>query len=248
MEKFVIALIILIVIFFFAKKKKTGHSKTILPQNLKKQDSIVSKEKLQTKLAKSSSQSSSSKNESTIVLEHSKANLDTSDENITQTEAYSRLVGNLQVPGLKSTEIKSEKSIKPLAPTTDGTLDPKNKIPLISVPSPINKTTIIGSIQDELAAKTKLKFPNAEIKKINQGNFLDIHLPTYNSKKGSHLFFNTSKDGVKIGFYCRDDNFVMRALSSNPDLELYSQGFRLKGNPSFNTADSAIKALEDLIR
>jgi hypothetical protein len=36
-----------------------------------------------------------------------------------------------------------------------------------------------------------------------------------NEKKGTHLFFNTSKGKIKFGFYCRDDEFNEQVLSKS---------------------------------
>jgi len=56
------------------------------------------------------------------------------------------------------------------------------------------------TIQDQLAEKIKAKFPDAEVKKINQDNYVDIHLPGVHPKRGTHLFFNTAGGAIKLGF------------------------------------------------
>ncbi|MHA8093395.1 hypothetical protein ACMH5Q_00720 [Aquirufa lenticrescens] len=98
------------------------------------------------------------------------------------------------------------------------------------------------SIQDQLAEKVKDKFPEAEVKKINKDNFLDIHLPGVHPKRGTHLFFNTSAGAIKVGFYCREEEFTQKILVKNASLEAYSQGVRPKGNPEWKTVDSASSA------
>jgi hypothetical protein len=40
--------------------------------------------------------------------------------------------------------------------------------------------------------------PSAQIKKMGANNFLDIHLSFVHEKKGTHLFFNTSGDKIKV--------------------------------------------------
>jgi hypothetical protein len=58
-----------------------------------------------------------------------------------------------------------------------------------------------SSIQDKLAEGIQKVFPDAEVKKINKDNYLDIHIPSANPKRGSHLFFNTGKEEIKVGFF-----------------------------------------------
>ena len=99
------------------------------------------------------------------------------------------------------------------------------------------------SIQQLLADSLLQHFPAAVVKKIDSDNYLDIHIPSIHPKKGTHLFYNTSKESIKIGFYCREDEWVQQALASGGDLlEKYSQGIRLKGNPEFADVKSAIAA------
>lgn len=98
------------------------------------------------------------------------------------------------------------------------------------------------TIQDQLAEKLKAKFSEAEVKKINKDNYLDIHLPRVHPKRGNHLFFNTSAGAIKIGFYCREDDFTQKVLAKNTSIEAYSQGVRPKGNPEWETVDAAIFA------
>jgi hypothetical protein len=94
-------------------------------------------------------------------------------------------------------------------------------------------------LQQKLSAEFLATYPAAQVKKIGADNFLDIHLPFVHEKKGTHLFFNTSGDKIKVGFYCRDDEFVQRVLAGSPELEPYSQGVRLKGHPAFTKVSNA---------
>jgi len=98
------------------------------------------------------------------------------------------------------------------------------------------------TIQDQLAEKIKAKFPDAEVKKVNKDNYVDIHLPSVHPKRGTHLFFNTAGNSIKLGFYCREDDFVKKVLAKSGNLEAYSQGVRLKGNPEWKTVDAACTA------
>ncbi len=103
------------------------------------------------------------------------------------------------------------------------------------------------SLQRQIADRIVDLFSDATIKKIDKDNFLDIHLPSVNEQKGTHIFFNTSKNKVKIGFYCRDNDFVAKAVNSSNVLETYSQGIRLASNPTLEDADSTISAAITLI-
>lgn len=98
------------------------------------------------------------------------------------------------------------------------------------------------TIQDQLAKAIQGKYPDAEVKKVNKDNFLDIHLPGLHPKRGTHLFFNTSGGEIKLGFYCREEEFTQRVLAKHKDLEAYSQGIRPKGNPACKSIDDACTA------
>lgn len=103
------------------------------------------------------------------------------------------------------------------------------------------------SIQQQLASAILNLYKNAEVKKIDKDNFLDIHLPSLNLKKGTHLFFNTAKEKIKVGFYCRDEEFNAEVLSKSDNLEKYAQGIRLKGNPEFSDTELAIEQAVEFI-
>lgn len=98
------------------------------------------------------------------------------------------------------------------------------------------------TIQDQLAEKINAKFPEAEVKKVNQDNYVDIHLPGVHPKRGTHLFFNTAGGAIKLGFYCREEEFTQQVLAKNGNLEAYSQGVRPKGNPEWRKVDAACDA------
>lgn len=89
----------------------------------------------------------------------------------------------------------------------------------------------LSSVQEQLFEAIKEYYPEAEAKKINKDNYLDIHVPEINIKRGTHLFFNTAKDGIKIGFYCRDEAFVDEVMSRSTNIERYAQGIRILDNP-----------------
>ncbi len=97
----------------------------------------------------------------------------------------------------------------------------------------------LSSVQEQLFEAIKAYYPNAEAKKINKDNYLDIYLPEINKKRGTHLYFNTAKDGIKIGFYCRDEEFVEAVLSRSTNIEQYAQGIRILDNPLQNDVEEA---------
>jgi carboxypeptidase C (cathepsin A) len=66
-------------------------------------------------------------------------------------------------------------------------------------------------------------------------------------KKGTHLFFNTSGGRIKLGFYCRDNDFVENAINSSDQIEKYSQGLRLLNNPQFDSVEDAVSNAQTFI-
>ena len=87
------------------------------------------------------------------------------------------------------------------------------------------------SIQQQLSEKFLARYANSIVKKIDRDNHLDIYVPEIHEKKGTHIFFNTAKDKIKVGFYCRDEEFVSSILVNNEQaIERYSQGVRIKDN------------------
>lgn len=97
----------------------------------------------------------------------------------------------------------------------------------------------LSSVQEQLFEAIKESYPNAEAKKINKDNYLDIYVPEINKKRGTHLFFNTAKDGIKIGFYCRDEDFIENVMSNSSNIEKYAQGIRILNNPLQNNVEEA---------
>jgi hypothetical protein len=95
------------------------------------------------------------------------------------------------------------------------------------------------SLQEQLFNAISEQYPDAVAKKMNKDNFMDVHLPSVNAKKGTHIFFNTAKEGIKFGFYCRDEAFVKSVLDKSSNIEEYAQGVRSVGNPLFTDVDEA---------
>ena len=90
------------------------------------------------------------------------------------------------------------------------------------------------TIQQQLAEAIQSVYKNAIVKKVDKDNFLDIHIPEINDKKGTHLFFNTSKSDIKVGFYCRDENFINDVIERGfKTIEEAGNGLRIKDNPKF---------------
>lgn len=103
------------------------------------------------------------------------------------------------------------------------------------------------TLQASLLKSLQKEILGIEVKKIDKDNFLDIHIPAISKAKATHLFFNTPKSGIKVGFYCRDEDFVKKTLKKSKKLEGYSQGIRLTNNPVFETPELAIKAALTLV-
>ncbi|MHA8093393.1 hypothetical protein ACMH5Q_00710 [Aquirufa lenticrescens] len=103
------------------------------------------------------------------------------------------------------------------------------------------------TIQENLWGRVLSIYPNAEVKKINKDNYLDIYIPDLHEKKGTHLFFNTKKKKIQVGFYCREEDFINEVLEKSILVEKYSKGIRLFNNPEFEDEDSAISAAKQLI-
>jgi tellurium resistance protein TerD len=105
-----------------------------------------------------------------------------------------------------------------------------------------------STLQNELAEAICRAWPDAIVKKINKDNFLDIHMPSINKKSGTHLGLNTAKNKIKICFYCRDKDFIARAVEQSHDLEPYSQGVRPKGNPSYSDIGEAVSTVNKFLQ
>ena len=103
------------------------------------------------------------------------------------------------------------------------------------------------SIQQQIATAILEWFPDAEVKKVDEDNYLDIHVPAVHPKRGTHLFFNTARGGIKLGLHCRDEDFVSRALETSGLVERTSNGLRPLGNPTFEDAATALRAARDFI-
>jgi len=105
-------------------------------------------------------------------------------------------------------------------------------------------------LQRILANELTKLYPNVDVKKIDDGNYLDIHMPDVHPKRGTHLWFNTPKaGGVKVGFFCRDKVFIEDAIKRNFDtIESYSNGLRPLGHPIFQTVDAAVMIAGSFIK
>lgn len=105
------------------------------------------------------------------------------------------------------------------------------------------------TIQQQLAEGIQLVYTNSIVKKIDKDNFLDIHIPEINDKKGTHLFFNTSKGDIKVGFYCRDADFINDVIEREFDsIEAAINGLRIKDNPVFTSVSTAVAAALNFLK
>ena len=75
-------------------------------------------------------------------------------------------------------------------------------------------------------------------------NYLDVHMPDVHQKRGTHIWFNTPKaGGIKVGFFCRDKDFIEDAIKRNSEtIETYSNGIRIIGHPIFQKSEEAVEA------
>lgn len=104
------------------------------------------------------------------------------------------------------------------------------------------------SLQEQLFAGIKVVYPAAEAKKINKDNFLDIYIPSVSPARGTHLFFNTVKGAIKIGYYTRDEDFINKVVSqASESIDAASNGLRIKDNPKFDDVESAVAAALDFL-
>lgn len=106
----------------------------------------------------------------------------------------------------------------------------------------------VKSIQIQLSESIQLQYKDSIVKKVDKDNFVDIYIPSVHSSKATHLYFNTAKGQIKLGFYIRDIEFINKVVSqSSKNIESYSQGLRLKSNPPFETVEQAIIAAKKLL-
>jgi hypothetical protein len=99
-----------------------------------------------------------------------------------------------------------------------------------------------AALQQELFNAIKQLYLEAEAKKIGEDTHLDIFISRIYPKRGAHLFFNTAKNNIKVGFYCRDEEFVLKVLSNSSKIESYANGIRILNNPEFSDAVTAVAA------
>ena len=111
-----------------------------------------------------------------------------------------------------------------------------------------SEDSVESSVQQKLLNGITKKFPNSEAKKIDKDNFLDIYMPSVNTSKGTHLYFNTGKNVIKIGFYVRDEKFISNVVKIAPEnIEAASNGLRIPGNPEFDNVKDALTAAFDFL-
>ena len=106
------------------------------------------------------------------------------------------------------------------------------------------------TLQQKLVEELLKFYPNADVKKIDVGNYLDIYMSDVHPKWGTHLWFNTPKaGGIKVGFFCRDKIFIEDVIKRSSDtIETYSNGLRPLGQPISQTVDAAVKVADSFIK
>jgi len=103
------------------------------------------------------------------------------------------------------------------------------------------------TLQQQLAGKLLKQFPKATVKKIDKDNYLDIHIPVISEKIGTHFTFTTTRNGIKLSVYSKDDVLCEQFLENSSELELANRGVRLKDNPIYDTVKKAIEGALFLI-
>jgi uncharacterized protein (TIGR02145 family) len=98
------------------------------------------------------------------------------------------------------------------------------------------------TLQQQLADKMLKQYPTATIKKIDKDNYLDIHIPAISEKIGTHFTFSTTRNGIKLSVYSKDDVLCEQFLENSSELEPATRGVRLKDNPIYDTVKKAIEA------
>ena len=97
------------------------------------------------------------------------------------------------------------------------------------------------TLQQQLADKMLKQYPKATIKKIDKDNYLDIHIPSISDKIGTHFTFTTTRNGIKLSVYSKDDVLCEQFLENSLELEPANRGIRLKNNPTYETVKEAIE-------
>ncbi len=99
------------------------------------------------------------------------------------------------------------------------------------------------SIQQTIFTKIKEALPDAEVKKIDKDNFLDI-LPFITSNRKDVLFFNTKNESaIKLGFTCSDRVLIDSIITTNTNqYTAFSGG--LKCSKDCNLYEAIIVALD----
>jgi hypothetical protein len=103
------------------------------------------------------------------------------------------------------------------------------------------------TLQDQLFEAIKAIYSDAIPKKINTDNYLDVKIPSVITKKSAHLYFNSSKEKIKVGVLFIDAEMIEALIAKNDSLEKFSNGVRLVSNPTFSNIQDAINAAKKLL-
>ena len=103
------------------------------------------------------------------------------------------------------------------------------------------------TLQDQLFEAIKAIYSDAIPKKINTDNYLDVKIPSVITKKSAHLYFNSSKEKIKVGVLFIDAELIEALIAKNESLEKFSNGVRPVGNPTFSNVQDAINTAKKLL-
>ena len=103
------------------------------------------------------------------------------------------------------------------------------------------------SLQQQLAAAILAVYPDSVVKKIDQDNYLDIHIPSVFPRRGTHLFFNTTRGTIGVGVHCRTEEFVDQVLATATTVERWRSGLVPVGNPRFTGAEEAVRTAREIL-
>lgn len=115
-------------------------------------------------------------------------------------------------------------------------------------PTAMASPSVTGaSLQQQLAVAILAVYPDSVVKKIDQDNYLDIHIPSVFPRRGTHLFFNTTRGTIGVGVHCRTEEFVARVLEMATTVERWRSGLVPVGNPKFTDAEDAVRTARKIL-
>lgn len=123
--------------------------------------------------------------------------------------------------------------------------------PLVSgpteTPTAIESRGTSPSLQQRLAAGVLARYPDGVVRKSVREGVLDIFIPSVCPRPSANLTFKTSRNVIRMFFYCRSGEFVEHVLVSAKTVERWHWGLMLIGNPSFTDPDEAVRRAVDML-